>query len=165
MHSIIAFPALAGMSYPRLEASGLMRIVPGPDDVSTLPDADRAEVRVLMTSATRGCGVEIADALPNLAFVVSQGAGQERIDMAALSERGVQVRCIGEALTDDVADLAMALTHMLCRDLVQADVFARSGDWRKLRFDLGDSVVGMTMGIAGLSGRIGQAIATRARAS
>jgi glyoxylate reductase/hydroxypyruvate reductase 2 len=153
------------MSYPRLVGQDLMRIVPSPDHVATLPNADRAKVRVLMTSATRGCSVEIADALPNLAFVVSQGAGQERIDMAALSERGVQVRCIGEALTDDVADLAMTLTHMLFRNLIQADVFARGGEWRSGRFELGDSVVGMTMGIAGLSGRIGRAIATRATAS
>ncbi len=85
--------------------------------------------------------------------------------MRPLSKRGVRVRCVGEALTDDVADLAMALTQMLCRNLVQADAFARSGEWRQGRFELGDSVVGMTIGIAGLSGRIGQAIATRATAS
>ncbi|WP_245482333.1 NAD(P)-dependent oxidoreductase [Mesorhizobium sp. M4A.F.Ca.ET.050.02.1.1] len=142
-----------------------MRVVAGPEEIPTLPQPDRAEVRVLMTSATRGCSLEIAEALPNLAFVVSQGVGQERIDMAALSKRNVRVRCVGEALTDDVADLAMALTHALCRNLVEADEFARSGEWRKGRFALGDSLVGMTMGIAGLSGRIGQAIATRATAS
>ena len=165
MHPILAFPALAGMSYPRLKSLGLMRIVPGPEDIPALPEADRAEVRVLMTSATRGCSSEIADALPNLAFVVSQGAGQERIAMAALAARGVRVRCVGEALTDDVADLAMALTHMLCRDLVRADAFARGGEWQKGRFSLGTSLVGMTMGIGGLSGRIGRAIAARATAS
>jgi hydroxypyruvate reductase len=165
MHPIIAFPALAGMSYPRLESLGLMRVVPGPEDIPALPEADRAEVRVLMTSATRGCSSEVADALPNLAFVVSQGAGQERIAMAALATRGVRVRCVGEALTDDVADLAMALTYMLCRDLVRADAFARSGEWQKGRFSLGTSLVGMTMGIGGLSGRIGRAIAARATAS
>ena len=165
MHPVIAFPALAGMSYPRLEGLAVMRIVPGPDEIPTLPESDRAEVRVLMTSATRGCSAEVVDALPNLAFVISQGAGQERIDLASLSERGVQVRCVGEALTDDVADLAMAFTHMLCRNIIQADAFARRGEWRNGRFALGDSLVGMTMGIAGLSGRIGQAIAARATAS
>ena len=165
MHPVLAFPALAGMSYPRLENSGLLRVVPGPDDVRTMPAADRTEVRVLMTSATRGCSAEIADSLPNLALVISQGAGQERIDTAALAKRGVRVRCVSEALTDDVADLAMTLTHMLCRDLVRADAFARGGEWRRGRFALGDSVVGMTMGIAGLSGRIGRAIAMRATAS
>jgi phosphoglycerate dehydrogenase-like enzyme len=165
MHPIIAYPALAGMAYPKLDALELMRVVPGPENISSLSESARAAVRVLMTSASRGCNVEIADLLPNLRLVVSQGVGTDRIDMAALEQRGVKVRCVGEALTDDVADLAMALTHMLCRDLVRADAFARSGEWQKGRFEVGDSVVGMTMGIAGLSGRIGQAIAARAMAS
>jgi hydroxypyruvate reductase len=165
MHPIIAFPALKGMTYPKLDELGLVCIVAGPEKISSLPDADRASVRVLMTSASRGCSAEIADALPNLGYVISQGVGTELIDMLALEKRGVKLRCVGEALTDDVADLAMTLTHMLCRDLVNADAFARCGEWQKGRFEVGDSVVGMTMGIAGLSGRIGQAIAARAIAS
>ncbi|MFT2215072.1 NAD(P)-dependent oxidoreductase [Rhizobium giardinii] len=162
---IIAFTPLVGMEYPALEERNLMRIVAGPEDVPLLSEADRASVRVLMTSATRGCSAEIATLLPNLGFVVSQGAGSDRIDIPALAARNVRVRCVGEALTEDVADLAMTLTIMSCRSLVRADAFARHGDWEKGRFDVGDSPVGMTMGIAGLSGRIGQAIAARARAS
>lgn len=165
MQPIIAFPALAGMTYPQLEARDLMRIVPGLDDIPTLPEAERAAVRVLMTSATRGCTDDIAAVLPNLGFVISQGAGNDRIETSALERRGVKVRCVGEALTDDVADLAIALTHMISRSLVRADAFARNGAWQQGRFEVGDSLVGMTMGIAGLSGRIGQAIAARARAS
>jgi lactate dehydrogenase-like 2-hydroxyacid dehydrogenase len=163
--SILAYPALAGMQYPALEQRKLMRIVAGPEDVPSLSEADRACVRVLMTSATRGCSAETAALLPNLGYVVSQGAGSDRIDIPALAARNVKVRCVGEALTDDVADLAMTLTIMSCRRLVRADAFARSGDWENGRFEVGDSPVGMTMGIAGLSGRIGQAIAARARAS
>lgn len=165
MKPILAFPPLAGMTYPKLDEAGLVRIVPAPEEVSGLPEADRREVRVLMTSATRGCGADLAAALPNLGFVISQGAGSDKIDISALEARGVKVRCVGEALTDDVADLAMTLTVMLCRDLVRADAFARNGDWQKGRFEVGDSPVGMTMGIGGLSGRIGQAIAARASAS
>ncbi len=48
----------------------------------------------------------------------------------------MRVRCVGEALTDDVADLAMALTLMLCRGLVRADAFARSGEWQQGRFEV-----------------------------
>jgi phosphoglycerate dehydrogenase-like enzyme len=165
MHPVLAFPALEGMSYPRLDARELVRVVPGPDSVLSLPESERAGVRVLMTSATRGCTSALAGALPGLGFVVSQGAGQDRIDQAAMADRGIRVRSVGEAVTDDVADLAMTLTHMLCRKLVQAHAFARSGAWQEGRFELGDSVVGLTMGIAGLSGRIGQAIAARASAA
>jgi phosphoglycerate dehydrogenase-like enzyme len=165
MRPILAFPALVGMAYPKLDAQNLVRIVAGPEAVASMPEAERVAVHVLMTSATRGCSIEVANALPNLLFVVSQGVGTDRIDLTALEQKGIRVRCVGEALTDDVADLAMALTHMLCRDLVRADAFARGGAWQNARFDVGDSVVGMTMGIAGLSGRIGQAVATRAMAS
>ncbi|CCV16569.1 NAD(P)-dependent oxidoreductase [Mesorhizobium sp. STM 4661] len=165
MHPVLSFPALAGMTYPSLEERDLLRIVPGPRDILALPEADRRAVQVLMTSASRGCSVELAQALPNLRFVVSQGVGTELIDGDALAKRGVKVRPVGEALTDDVADLAMALTLMSCRGLVRADAFARSGQWQNGRFEVGDSVVDMTMGIAGLSGRIGQAIAARASVS
>ena len=154
MHAILTFPALAGMSYPRLDATGLMRIVASPGEITSLPETERASIRILMTSATRGCSLDLAHALPNLGFVLSQGVGTELIDLAGLAARGVKVRCVGEALTDDVPDLAMALTFMLCRGLVRADAFARSGQWQHGRFEVGDSVVGMTMGIAGLSGRI-----------
>ena len=142
-----------------------MRVVQSPDEIPHLPEAERASIRVLMTSASRGCSAKVADALPNLGFVISQGAGTELIDLSALAARRIRVRCVGEALTDDVADLAMALTQMLCRGLLLADAFARSGRWRQGRFEVGDSLVGMTMGIGGLSGRIGQAIAARASAS
>ena len=162
MQTILSFPALAGMSYPKLEKAGLMRIVGQPSEILQLPIADRHATRVFMTSASRGCSAETIAALPNLGFVVSQGAGTELLDMPALAAKQIQLRCVGEALTDDVADLAMTLTHMLHRDLLRADGFVRSGQWQSGRFELGHSVVGKTMGIAGLSGRIGQAIAARA---
>jgi hydroxypyruvate reductase len=159
---VLGFPALAGMAYPRLQ--GLLRVVAGPADIAALPLAEREGVRVLMTSASRGCSAAMVEALPALGLVVSQGVGQDKIDAGALAARGIRLRSVGEAATDDVADLAMALTQMLCRGLVRADGFARR-DWAQGRFEMGDSLVGMTMGIAGLSGRIGQAVAARARVS
>jgi hydroxypyruvate reductase len=163
MHPILAFPALAGMAFPALD--GALRFVPGPEAIAPLPEAERHAARVLITSASRGCTAALLDLLPNLGFVISQGVGLDKIDVAALTARGIRLRPVGETQTEDVADLAIALTHMLCRNLVQADGFVRSGAWQTGRFDLGDSIHGMTMGIAGLSGRIGQAIAARARVS
>lgn len=162
---VLTFPALAGMTYPRLEAEHLIRVVPEPKAIPELPQDERTAVRVLMTSATRGCSGAVAAALPHLRLVVSQGVGQDRIDLPALSSRGIRVRSVGEALTEDVADLAMSLVQMITRDLVRADAFARSGEWKRGRFGVGESLFGMTMGIAGLSGRIGQALARRAIAS
>ena len=165
MHPILAYPALAGMAFPGLEAAGVVRIVAGPEAVNLLPKAERKAARVLLTSATRGCTSALVDLLPGLGLVISQGVGLDKIDLATLTARGIRLRPVGETQTEDVADLAMALTQMLCRNLLRADGFARSGDWAAGRFDLGDSLHGMTMGIAGLSGRIGQAIAARARVS
>lgn len=163
MKTILSFPALAGMAYPKLE--GLVRIVEKPAEILELSLDSRNPIRVFMTSASRGCSAETIAALPKLGLVVSQGAGTELLDTSALSARKIQLRCVGEALTDDVADLAMTFTHMLLRDVLRADSFARSGQWQHGRFELGHSVVGKTMGIAGLSGRIGQAIAARATAA
>lgn len=165
MHPILAFPALAGMAFPALEAAGVMRFVPGPDALGPLPEAERKAARVLITSASRGCTAALLDLLPNLGLLISQGVGLDKIDVAALTARGIRLRPVGETQTEDVADLAMALTQMLFRRLVMADTFVRSGAWQAGRFDLGDSIHGMTMGIAGLSGRIGQAIAARAKVS
>ena len=162
MQTILSFPALPGMAYPRLEGTGLLRIVGQPSEILQLPAVSRNAIRIFMTSASRGCSAEAIAALPNLGLVVSQGAGTELLDLAGLAAKHIQLRCVGEALTDDVADLAITLTHMLHRDLLRADGFVRSGQWQRGRFELGHSVVGKTMGIAGLSGRIGQAIAARA---
>lgn len=80
MPSVLAFPPLAGMSYPRLELRRVMRVVPAPERILASSEPDRAAVRVLMTSASLGCSRELVAALPNLALVVSQGAGLERSD-------------------------------------------------------------------------------------
>lgn len=163
-HPVLSFPALDGMAYPRLEGIDAIRFV-APMDIAGLSVDTRQAVRVLMTSASRGFTREMSELLPNLAFVTSQGAGLDKIDTGLLAERGIRLRPINEAVTEDVADLAMTFSHMLLRNLLNADKFARSGAWENGRFPLGESVVGKTIGIAGLSGRIGQAIAQRATAS
>lgn len=87
------------------------------------------------------------------------------VNIEELASRGIRLRSVGETVTEDVADLAITLTQMLCRRLLRADAFVRRGEWTGGRFGLSDSLVDRTMGIAGLSGRIGQAIAARAAVS
>ena len=155
----ISFPALEEMMYPRLE--GLVRVVADAAALLKLRAEELSAVRVLMTSATNGCNSAMLAAMPSLGLIVSQGIGADRFDTAALAARGIRLRLVGEA-TDDVADLAMTLLNMIGRGLVRGDVFARSGAWQRGRFEVGESLVGKTIGIGGLSGRIGQAIARRA---
>ncbi len=63
-------------------------------------------------------------------------------------------------LTDDVADLALALAIGLLRDLPAADRYVKSGAWAAAPMPLGRQVSGQPVGIVGL-GRIGKAIAAR----
>jgi glyoxylate reductase/hydroxypyruvate reductase 2 len=100
MPPILAFPALAGMSYPRLEP--FWQIAPDAAAIAALPVDARAKVRVLMTSASRGCSAAMVDLLPNLAFVISQGAGLDKIDTGALAARGIRLRSVSETVTEDV---------------------------------------------------------------
>ncbi|MCK8786102.1 2-hydroxyacid dehydrogenase [Roseomonas sp. NAR14] len=163
--SVLCFPALPGGSYPCLVARGLLQEVADAAAIAALPSSERAAVRVLITNATRGCDAALLALLPGLELLISLGAGLDRIDRPALAARGVALRAVGEALTEDVADLAMALTLMTARRLVAADAFARGGAWQGARFAPGRSLAGATMGIAGVGGRIGQAIRRRAEAA
>ncbi|WP_431284741.1 NAD(P)-dependent oxidoreductase [Humitalea sp. 24SJ18S-53] len=163
--TVLACSVLQGVSYPRLVERGVFAQVNGPGEIPKLPEAARAGVRVLITNAMLGVSAATLDLLPGLKQVVSMGAGTDRVDFAALAARGVPFRSVGEALTEDVADLGMALTLMAARRLVAADAFARDGTWLTNRFAPGRSLNGATMGIAGIGGRIGQALARRAVAA
>jgi len=100
--------------------------------------------------------------LPKLEIVASFGVGYEHVDAEWAARHGIIVTHTPGVLDDEVADTAMALTLMAVRRLPQAERFLRSGAWEKNGFPLTASLRGRTMGILGL-GRIGKAIATRAR--
>jgi lactate dehydrogenase-like 2-hydroxyacid dehydrogenase len=79
-------------------------------------------------------------------------------------EQGIIVTNTPDVLTDDTADIGIALTLAVFRRTVEGDIYVRSGQWmKKGPMPLGRSLRGKTMGIIGL-GRIGQAIARRAEA-
>jgi lactate dehydrogenase-like 2-hydroxyacid dehydrogenase len=91
------------------------------------------------------------------------GVGYDGIDVPAAIRQGVSVTHTPGVLTDDVADLAMALVLSVARQLPQADQHVRQGLWPQGAMPLGRKVSGARMGIVGL-GRIGLAIARRAAA-
>jgi lactate dehydrogenase-like 2-hydroxyacid dehydrogenase len=66
-------------------------------------------------------------------------------------------------LTDDVADVAVALILMTGRGFVRANRFVHAGEWLRKSPELTTKLGGRTVGILGL-GRIGKAIATRVQA-
>jgi glyoxylate reductase len=105
------------------------------------------------------------DLLPSLRVVANYGAGFELVDVDAARRRGVVVTNTPGVTTAATADLTFGLLLALRRRIVAGDSFVRSGRWGSGWADeplKGEEVAGSTLGIVGF-GRIGQAVAARAR--
>jgi len=107
----------------------------------------------------------LIDRLPNLEIIANFGVGYDSIDAEYAGSRGIVVTNTPDVLTEDVADIALALLIMSARELSGAERHLRAGKWT----DAGDypltqsTLRGRTVGIAGL-GRIGKAVARRVEA-
>lgn len=101
--------------------------------------------------------------LSSLKVVSVFGVGYDGVDTQAAIARGVPVTHTPDVLTDDVADLAIGLLLSVARQIPQAGQYVREGRWPSGPMALGRKVSGARVGIVGL-GRIGQAIARRAKA-
>ena len=99
-----------------------------------------------------------------LKLIASFGTGVDHIDLAAAKARGITVTNTPGVLSEDTADVAMALILSVPRRLVEGDSRARSGNWTGWSPTgmLGHRINGKRLGIIGM-GQIGQAIARRAR--
>ena len=107
----------------------------------------------------------IAAASADLKLIANFGAGTDHIDVAAAHAKGIMVTNTPGVLTEDTADLTMALILAVPRRLVEGDRRTRAGkfDGWSPTFMLGHRVRGKKLGIIGM-GRIGQAVARRAAA-
>ena len=100
---------------------------------------------------------------PGLQVVSNVAVGYNNIDVAAAKRRGVVVTNTPDVLTETTADFAWALLMAAARRVVEADRYARSGQWTTWQWDLlwGLDIHGKTLGVLGF-GRIGRAVARRA---
>jgi lactate dehydrogenase-like 2-hydroxyacid dehydrogenase len=107
----------------------------------------------------------LAKAGPQLKLVANFGAGVDHIDVAAATERGITVTNTPGVLTEDTADLTLALIMAVARRIVEGANVTQAGDFRGWTptWMLGRRVTGKRLGIIGM-GRIGQAVARRAKA-
>ena len=107
----------------------------------------------------------IAAAGPRLKLIANFGAGVNHIDLRAARARGIIVTNTPGVLTQDTADVAMALIVSVPRRLAEGEKLVRSGEWKGWSPGamLGHRIGGKALGIVGM-GRIGQAVAQRARA-
>jgi lactate dehydrogenase-like 2-hydroxyacid dehydrogenase len=119
---------------------------------------------VAVTSGGRGIDAATMRALPGLKLVSCFGVGVDAIDRAWCREHGIAVTNTPDVLTDDVADLALALMLASLRQVVAADRWVREGAWvARGTMPLTTAVARRKVGIVGL-GRIGSAIAQRCAA-
>lgn len=123
-------------------------------------EAAHPGIRIAVTMALAGATDAQFARLPDLRLLSSQGAGLERIDLAAAARRGIAVAYTPDVMTEDVADAAIGLMYGAARRVAEADRFVRAGRWANERMGLGISLHRKAAGIVGL-GRIGQAIARR----
>jgi glyoxylate reductase len=108
---------------------------------------------------------ELLDACPGIKVVANFGVGFNNIDVAAATARKIPVTNTPGVLTDATADIAFALLLAVARRLGEGERLVRAQQWegwQPLQL-LGSDVTGATLGIIGF-GRIGQAVARRARA-
>ncbi len=99
-----------------------------------------------------------------LRLIASFGTGVDHMDLAAAKARGITVTNTPGVLTEDTADVVMALILAVPRRIAEGDALARSGRWRGWAPTgmLGHRINGKRLGIIGM-GRIGEAVARRAR--
>ncbi|MDP6832897.1 MAG: D-glycerate dehydrogenase [Alphaproteobacteria bacterium] len=107
----------------------------------------------------------IAHAGERLRLIASFGTGWDHIDHNAARERGIIVTNTPGVLTEDTADMTMALMLAVPRRLTEGERVLRAGDWQGWgpTWMLGHRIWGKRLGIIGM-GRIGTAVARRARA-
>lgn len=145
-------------------------------DVS-LRDTDEQMTRAELVEAVKTCDILvptlndqinaglIGQAGERLKLIANYGAGVDHIDVHTARQRGILVSNTPGVLTDDTADMTLALILAVTRRMTEGLAQLQSGDWQGWSPTalLGRRITGRRLGIIGM-GRIGQAVATRARA-
>ena len=100
-----------------------------------------------------------------LKLIANYGSGVDHIDVATARQRGILVSNTPGVVTEDTADIVMALILAMTRRIPEALALMQSGQWAgwSPMANLGGRLGGRRLGILGM-GRIGQAVARRARA-
>ena len=140
------------------------------DDTPMTPDQLAEAVRsadILVPTVSDEITADILNqADTRLKLIANFGNGVDNIDVAAAIARGITVTNTPKVLTEDTADMTMALLLAVPRRLIEgAAILTEGRDWPgwSPTWMLGHRIGGKRLGIIGM-GRIGQALARRAHA-
>lgn len=118
-------------------------------------------VRAIATRGELGANADMIAACPQLEVISVYGVGYDAVDLAACRARGIRVTNTPDVLTNDVADLGVAMMLVQSRGMIGAEAWVRDGSWAaKGLYPLKHRVWGKKAGVLGL-GRIGFEVAKR----
>ncbi|MGE0151927.1 MAG: 2-hydroxyacid dehydrogenase [Reyranellaceae bacterium] len=135
-----------------------------PMTAAQLAEAVKTAEVLVPTVTDRIDGKILAQAGPQLRLIASFGTGVDHIDLDSARQRGITVTNTPGVLTEDTADMTMALILATARRLAEGERLVRADKWTGWAPTamLGRRIWGKRLGIIGM-GRIGQALARRAR--
>lgn len=120
-----------------------------------------SDVRAIATRGELGADRAMIAACPKLEMIAVYGVGYDAVDLAACKEQGIAITNTPDVLTEDVADLGVAMMLCQSRAMVGAETWVRDGSWAaKGLYPLQRRVFRRKAGILGL-GRIGFEIGKR----
>ena len=144
--------------------------------VKVNPDASRIPTKRELIAGARQCDIlfsrlhdkidrDVLAANPKLRALTSMTITPDNIDVAAATEFGIPVTVIPPMVGEATADVAFALIMASARRLVEGDRLVRRGRFPggQSNYLMGAHVHGKTLGLVGGGGRIGKAVARRAR--
>ena len=138
-----------------------------PMSQADLAEAAKAATALVPTVTDRIDRAVLASAGPRLKLIANFGTGVDNIDLDAAKDRGITVTNTPGVLTEDTADMTMALILAVPRRLTEGARYLRDSKnhWQgwSPTWMLGNRIFGKRLGIIGM-GRIGQAVARRAKA-
>ena len=123
---------------------------------------DLRDAEGLIVRSSTQVDANLLAAAPHLKVIARAGTGIDNVDLNAASERGILVLNAPGANSVSVAEHTCALMLTLGRSITRADAAMKNGQWTKQAL-LGTELQGKPLGLVGL-GRIGQEVASRARA-
>jgi glyoxylate reductase len=145
-------------------------------EVTVNPDGSRVIAKDRLIAGARACDIlfsllhdpvdrEVIAANPSLRAIASMSITPDNIDVAAATARRIPVTVVPALAVESTADIHFALLLAVARRLVEGDHAVRAGIFPGSQSNhlLGAGVHGKTIGLIGGRGRIGQAVAARAR--